>query len=90
MENLEQPKWYVVHTYSGYENSVETDLRNMIENNNLQDYIFDIKIHLKLQFDFLHRLHNILLSSHIQKILRLLLMNHHMLLHVRGLNVDRL
>ena len=30
MENLEQPKWYVVHTYSGYENSVETDLRNMI------------------------------------------------------------
>ena len=33
MENMEQPKWYVVHTYSGYENSVETDLRNMIENN---------------------------------------------------------
>ena len=44
MENMEQPKWYVVHTYSGYENSVETDLRNMIENNSLQDYIFDIKI----------------------------------------------
>ena len=44
MENNEQPKWYVVHTYSGYENSVETDLRNMIENNSLQDYIFDIKI----------------------------------------------
>ena len=44
MEKLEQPKWYVVHTYSGYENSVETDLRNMIENNNLQEYIFDIKI----------------------------------------------
>ena len=48
MENIEkpaeQPKWYVIHTYSGYENSVETDLRNMIENNNLHDYIFDIKI----------------------------------------------
>lgn len=44
MEINEQPKWYVVHTYSGYENSVETDLRNMIENNSLQDYIFDIKI----------------------------------------------
>lgn len=43
MENME-PKWYVVHTYSGYENSVETDLRNMIENNSLQEYIFDIKI----------------------------------------------
>ena len=48
MDNIEktneQPKWYVIHTYSGYENSVETDLRNMIENNNLHDYIFDIKI----------------------------------------------
>lgn len=44
MENTQQPKWYVVHTYSGYENSVETDLHNMVENNSLQDYIFDIKI----------------------------------------------
>ncbi len=44
MENLQQAKWYVVHTYSGYENSVETDLRNIIENQNLKDFILDIKI----------------------------------------------
>ncbi len=45
MENQEpKPKWYVIHTYSGYENSVESDLRNMVENNNLQDFIFDIKV----------------------------------------------
>ena len=40
----EQPKWYVIHTYSGYENAVEQDLRNMVENNDLHDYIFDIKV----------------------------------------------
>lgn len=45
MENQEQqPKWYVIHTYSGYENAVEQDLRNMVDNNNLHDYIFDIKV----------------------------------------------
>lgn len=44
MENNEQPKWYVIHTYSGYENAVEQDLRNMVENNDLHDYIFDIKV----------------------------------------------
>lgn len=44
MDNSQEAKWYVVHTYSGYENSVETDIRNRIENNNLQDSIIDIKI----------------------------------------------
>ncbi len=43
-ENQEQPKWYVIHTYSGYENSVEQDLRNMVDNNDLHEYIFDIKV----------------------------------------------
>ncbi len=43
MDNNEA-KWYVIHTYSSYENMVETNLRNMIENNNLQDKIFDIRI----------------------------------------------
>ncbi len=44
MEMQEQPKWYVIHTYFGYESTVETNLRNMIENNALQDYIYDIKV----------------------------------------------
>ena len=37
-----QPKWYVVHTYSGYENKVKTDLEKTVKNRELEDYIFDI------------------------------------------------
>jgi transcriptional antiterminator NusG len=44
MEVKEQPQWYVIHTYSGYENMVETNLTNMIENNNLHDMITEVKI----------------------------------------------
>ena len=46
MENsLEsQAKWYVLHTYSGYEAMVKDSLEKLIENNNLQDNIFDLKI----------------------------------------------
>ncbi len=44
MENKEQAQWYVIHTYSGYEAMVETNLHNMVENNSLQDYIFEVKI----------------------------------------------
>jgi transcriptional antiterminator NusG len=43
MDNNE-PKWYVIHTYSGYEGMVEDNLHNMIENNNLQDKIVDVKV----------------------------------------------
>ena len=46
MENsLEsQAKWYVLHTYSGYEAMVKSSLEQLIENNNLQNSIFDLKI----------------------------------------------
>ena len=37
-------KWYVIHTYSGYEALVKDSLEKMIENNNLSDTILDIKI----------------------------------------------
>ena len=36
--------WYVVHTYSGYENKVATDLAKMVENRRLQDLICEIKV----------------------------------------------
>ena len=38
-----EPQWYVLHINTGYENVVEENLHNMIENNNLQDYIVDVK-----------------------------------------------
>ena len=44
MENRETPQWYVIHTYSGYETMVENNLHNMVENNSLQDWIFEVKV----------------------------------------------
>ena len=38
------PQWYVVHTYSGYENKVKANLEKIIDNRNLQDYIIDIVV----------------------------------------------
>ena len=37
-------RWYVVHTYSGYEAKVKTDLEHRIENFGLEDKIVDIQI----------------------------------------------
>jgi len=40
----ENAQWYVVHTYSGYENKVASNLQKIVENRNLQEVIQDIKI----------------------------------------------
>ena len=37
-------RWYVLHTYSGYENRVKSDLEHRIESMGLEGNIFDIKI----------------------------------------------
>lgn len=39
-----EPKWYILHTYSGYEAMVKESLFRLIENNNLSDQIVDVKI----------------------------------------------
>ena len=46
MENKEivEPKWYVVHTFSGYENMVLDNLYNVVEKNGLQEEILEVKI----------------------------------------------
>ena len=36
--------WYVVHTYSGYENTVKTSIEKYVENRNLHDSILEISI----------------------------------------------
>ncbi len=43
-EILDTPHWYVIHTYSGYENKVASDLLTIVENRKLQDLILDVKI----------------------------------------------
>ena len=40
----EEAKWYVVHTYSGYENKVKVDIEKTIENRNLQDQILEVMV----------------------------------------------
>ncbi len=40
----EQARWYVIHTYSGYEAMVKDSLEKLIENNNLSENIFEIQI----------------------------------------------
>ena len=40
----EQARWYVVHTFSGYENKVATNLETIVENRKLQDRIHEIRV----------------------------------------------
>lgn len=40
----DRARWYVVHTYSGYENKVKANLEKAIENRNLESLIQDIQV----------------------------------------------
>ena len=40
----EEAKWYVVHTYSGYENKVASSIENAVENRKLHDLIQEVKV----------------------------------------------
>ena len=46
-----EPRWYVVHTYSGYENKVKTDLEKTVKNRELEDYFFDIIVPMEEQIE---------------------------------------
>lgn len=37
-------KWYVVHTYSGYENKVKANIEKTIENRHLEDQILEVRV----------------------------------------------
>lgn len=41
---MEQAQWYVVHTYSGYENKVAQNLTTIIENRRLQELIQEVRV----------------------------------------------
>ena len=47
-ENANTAKWYVVHTYSGYENKVKTNLEKIIENRGISHLITDVKLPVEL------------------------------------------
>lgn len=40
----EAAKWYVIHTYSGYENKVAQDIEKVVENRKLHDLILEVKV----------------------------------------------
>ena len=40
----ENAKWYVIHTYSGYENTVKATIQKHVENRGLQDLIHEISV----------------------------------------------
>lgn len=42
----QEAKWYVVHTYSGYENKVKANIEKIVENRNMQDQIHELIVPL--------------------------------------------
>ena len=57
--------WYVVHTYSGYENKVKASLEKIIENRNIQDEIVDIRIPLEIREEGEKKVESKLLPSYV-------------------------
>ena len=45
-EHENQAKWYVVHTYSGYENKVKANIEKLVENRGMQDVIQEVSVPL--------------------------------------------
>ncbi len=43
-ESRGEAKWYVAHTYSGYENKVKTDIEKTRENRHLEDQILEVRV----------------------------------------------
>ncbi len=44
---MAEAQWYVVHTYSGYENKVKANIEKTIENRKLQDEILEVSVPLQ-------------------------------------------
>ncbi|WP_294183159.1 transcription termination/antitermination protein NusG [uncultured Clostridium sp.] len=47
----DKAKWYVVHTYSGYENKVKANLEKTVENRDLYDWIDDVQVPMEKQVE---------------------------------------
>ena len=44
MAEAEKANWYVVHTYSGYENKVKANIEKTIENRHLEEQILEVRV----------------------------------------------
>ncbi len=45
------PRWYVAHTYTGYENKVKANIEKIVENRGLGNLIFDVKVPVETVVD---------------------------------------
>lgn len=43
-QNSQGPRWYVVHTYSGHENKVKANISKLVENREMQDIVFEVRV----------------------------------------------
>ena len=44
---MDEAKWYVVHTYSGYENKVKENIQKTVENRELSDQVLEVIVPLE-------------------------------------------
>ncbi|HNW31464.1 MAG TPA: transcription termination/antitermination protein NusG [Caldisericia bacterium] len=49
MSSLPEPHWYILHTYSGYENKVKINLIQRVQSMNMEDLIFRIEVPVDYQ-----------------------------------------
>ncbi len=47
----QEARWYVIHTYSGYENKVKATLERIVENRGIQEYIQEISVPMEEQVE---------------------------------------
>ena len=47
----QEARWYVIHTYSGYENKVKATLERIVENRRIQEYIQEISVPMEEQVE---------------------------------------
>lgn len=52
METENKAKWYVAHTYSGYENKVKANIEAAVENRNMHDVIQEVVVPMQEQVEF--------------------------------------
>ena len=41
---MSEANWYVIHTYSGYENKVKANIEKTVGNRHLEDQILDVRV----------------------------------------------
>ena len=51
VESVAERNWYVIHTYSGYENKVKTNLERRVESYRMQEQIFDILVPMEEELE---------------------------------------